>query len=450
MIIDEKEMQKFISESVSQESLKKWSDAFENGNLDFYDTGYKVCFLNSLALKYSELVAEGDAINVLCRTNKNAYCPVYYYLYALHVYENDLAKSFYFEDNVIKGIYVNLGNEYMRQFRLFEALECYNKAICIDPNFGLAYFNRALCKEKFSNARFYFNVYACFNEISNDLKQDMGFTEDEELAHNEYVLKYKNIGEKLIIKNPSLLQCKFGLYKSPHYCFSHWALINGLFLNPINSFGYYRQAKIDKILDLGLPLEQKEQLAEIFEYYIFLREKLFVIRDGDNDKQIRESLEIFKGLYSIFDKIAFVIAKAFKLNMNEDVVNFRNIWKNSLGLLEIKNVYLYELYWLQQEYCPRKKSGTSDINVNRLLAPEYREYVDLRNRIEHKVEKFCNMEFEKIYKKTLSLMKVIRIAILNLNWLLYDEQTPALYDSNGKRNKNMVFLPEILWPIDAN
>lgn len=60
---------------------------------------------------------------------------------------------------------------------------------------------------------------------------------------------------------------------------------------------------------------------------------------------------------------------------------------------------LYELYWLQQEYCPRKKSGTSDINVNRLLAPEYREYVDLRNRIEHKVEKFCNMEFEKIYKK---------------------------------------------------
>lgn len=63
------------------------------------------------------------------------------------MYENDLAKSFYFEDNVIKGIYVNLGNEYMRQFRLFEALECYNKAICIDPNFGLAYFNRALCKE---------------------------------------------------------------------------------------------------------------------------------------------------------------------------------------------------------------------------------------------------------------------------------------------------------------
>lgn len=36
-------------------------------------------------------------------------------------------------------------------------------------------------------------------------------------------------------------------------------------------------------------------------------------------------------------------------------------------------------------------------------------------------------------------MKVIRIAILNLNWLLYDEQNPALYDSNGKRNKNMFF-----------
>lgn len=82
-------------------------------------------------------------------------------------------------------------------------------------------------------------------------------------------------------------------------------------------------------------------------------------------------------------------------------------------------------------------------SINRFMSPEYQDFANLRNRLEHRVERISQFDFQEIYKKTLGILKVMRNAIVNLNWFLYDESYSALYDDSGKRNFDLCFLPKV-------
>ncbi len=82
-------------------------------------------------------------------------------------------------------------------------------------------------------------------------------------------------------------------------------------------------------------------------------------------------------------------------------------------------------------------------SINRFMFPEYQDFANLRNRLENRVESISRFDFQEIYKKTLVILKVMRNAILNLNWFLYDESYSVLYEDSGKRNFNLCFLSEV-------
>lgn len=126
---------------------------------------------------------------------------------------------------------------------------------------------------------------------------------------------------------------------------------------------------------------------------------------------------------------------------------FHRIWNAKIcgsvdkKLSDIKNVYLYSLYWIKSDFMPdRDKLNDS---INRFMSPEYQDFANLRNRLEHRVERISQFDFQEIYKKTLGILKVMRNAIVNLNWFLYDESYSALYDDSGKRNFDLCFLPKV-------
>lgn len=438
--------EKFIDEENTQENLTTWRKCFENSEIDFSNVGLKISFLNSLGIKYSELIRARETVDVFCRNRKELYYPAYFYNYALYVYQTECKRSSNYEYAFIKTIWVNLGNEYANQYRLLEALSCYQKAIDIDPAFDMALFNRAICKQKLSNARFYCDMFQYYNELACDLfAVDKKSLESGIEEFRNLKAKYEDIGLKMFLANPIAAKKQFTLTTSSRDTYLNWVLYNELFLNPINSLNYFNEAKSDIIIDTNLPIEILELIKEVFDYYIYLRKKLFLLRNKNDLQSKRDCVELYKSIYSIFDKIAFIIAKAFHLKIDEDKINYSSIWSDEFGLLNIKNVYLYDLYWLQQEYRPRNRLKNNDVEINNLLAPQYREFVKLRNQLEHRVEPITDYDFSFLFNKSKSLMKVIRIALLNLNWLLYDEQNPSLYLSTGERNTDLIFLPEINW-----
>ncbi len=446
MIFDKDIFDKFAVESVDESSLDAWRTKFENSELEFSNLGYKISFLNSLGLKYSELIASQNLIDIFCRSDKKSYYPAYFFNLALFVYETECECCPEFEFGMIESILVNLGNEYANQYRILEALDCYQQAIDINPSSAMALFNRAICMHKMANASFYCDMLKYYNELVANLSAiDSDDLENGAETYQYLVEQYQKLGRALAECNPDLNAQLFSLTRCTRDNYSNWLLYNALYLNPINSLNIFNEARKDIIIDAYLPADSSRMLNEVFDYYKYLRKKLFLLRDKGSVTSMRECVEIFKSAYSIFDKIAYILAKAFKLNIKESAINYTTIWEAKYGLLEYKNVYLYDLYWLQQEYRPNRNLKANEVDINPLLAPRFREFVRLRNELEHRVEPISKYEFHYLYGKAKALLQVIRKALLNLNWVLHDEQNPALYNEKGERNKALYFMPEIEW-----
>lgn len=454
MDFNEVAFKQFIEGETTEEKLEKWKNQYENNELTFSNVGYKISFLNSLGLKYSELLQikvasldedeQAQAVNIFCRNKKELYYPAYFYKCALHVYREECPLSYEYEYDFIKQILVNLGNEYANQYRLLEALSCYQQAIDMDPSFDMALLNRAMVKQKMSMMQYYCDMDCFFNELTADL-----FAVDKEQLHSgqdyfEYISeRYQELEKEFFTQNPDFNSKEFHLMDQIGDDYTKWVLFNELFLNPLNSIDYFEEACCDSLIGCMIPNNILALLKELFDYYCFLRNKLFSISNRDDEYAKRECIEIFKSAYSVFDKIAYVIVKVFNLNIEEERISFTSIWTEEL--FSIKNVYLYDLYWLQQEYRPRKKLKGNDIDINILLASPFQEFVELRNRLEHRVESVNNFKATYLYEKTLAIMKVTRIALLNLNWLIFEEQNPSLKNADGTRNKDLFVLPEIEW-----
>lgn len=448
MILNKELFDKFIEESEDSKKLDIWCNRFENGELEFDNIGYKISFLNSLGKNYSDRLSETGKIEIIFKQNYIHYRATYYYEYALYVYENECDKNYYFEDRLIKRIYVNLGVEYSKQYRILEALSCYKKSLDIDPNFSMALFNRAIVLNKIHHIKYYCDI----NKYYLCVMRDMFLVDNNKLEcpieAYEFVLnKYLNFGSELILREQDITKA-FKICRGKVDNYENFCLHNDLFLNPLNSIDIFVEAKRDVTILENLPKEIIPLYEEVVDYYKYLRKKIYKFRrNKKNNDILRDCIEVFKGVYSIFDKIAYIISKVCKLDLKEKEINFHRIWNAKIcgsvdkKLSDIKNVYLYSLYWIKSDFMPdRDKLNDS---INRFMSPEYQDFANLRNRLEHRVERISQFDFQEIYKKTLGILKVMRNAIVNLNWFLYDESYSALYDDSGKRNFDLCFLPEV-------
>lgn len=441
-------------------------DKYNNSKLYFENLQNEIAFLYNIGSFYSEYYQLYDLSKVIFRKEDKYYLPIYYYLKAIKLYEDNkstIDKDINFIQETIIRLYVNIGNEFSNQFRTINALLYFRKALEIDNNFNMAVGNFALCiehhsplvglaKDKYSLV---FNlIYELYNTV------DIDNVESGEQFFLSKKIKYQNKQEDFInamVWGNDANYDPYAFFTEVYWnCdnFEYWCIKNTLYLNYINDLGVYEEAKFDINLlemndELNLTESQLYIINQLFEMFSYQRKKLYDCKELNNNEVFIELTLIFQSLYSYFDKVAFFIFKYFNLQGKERDVNINSIWHmndvDGNSLLKYKNQYLYNIFWLRKEYREKFKSDKGDININELLSPDAQDYSYIRNTIEHKQFSFEKIEGlfylnpNLLYDKTLKLAGVVRNMLLSLVQLIRTE-TKLIDPKTNKRNFDLVYI----------
>lgn len=432
------------------------------------------------ALKDKKLVEEGISLlekdfKTIVKNKKNA--PVAYYnrangylaLFNLKKMKNpltgfleqtELAKA---KNNLRKSLelasedvelrlrnLVNLGNCYDTIGRVIDALECYEEALKIKPNFGMALGNKgkallyyaALSSEH--QKRFALEAYFC-------LKKALKIGVPPE-ALSSFEAELRRIREKmprsLLEKEPKIEGCqikansklerfivesslKHGLYLNTCiFCQSCDIAIGDIMIIPMMTV----PAGSDDFLTLASFLNQMKMDFATFRFLLFLSQykelniefvnkRIFIIDTLDRSKHnIRIQLikTAFKGLYDILDKIAFFINYYLELDIPETKINFNRLWYSDKKQIhrKIRNTHNFSL------------NALFDIHKDLESGP-YKKLRNTRNALTHRFinvraseekEDKENIKEETLLKQTLKLALMVRNSIIYLLHFVYQEE----------------------------
>lgn len=454
------------------EFLKKQFEQYKNEAYSFNSSAEEVAFLYNLGLFFSEHYERNidlkrkEYMQYIFRDEKYYYYSVYCYLQGIKIFENNLETLGYdesFIDEIMKRCYVNLGNELSNHYRTIDALHYFNKALLLDYNFSMARGNRAFCLEKHSPFIGYNEQDKVFNYIHDEYWAiDISKLENGERLFLTSMLRYDTLKKSYLDslaqgENPQY--SPLNLLSSIDYSeksYENWSVMNVLYLNFLNDYWSFEEAKFDiNIDDFCLEKKVSETSKEIINNmvnnFVSLREDFYknIIAD---DVDYYRLANIFCSLFSFFDKVSFFLYKHFALippNNNERRVNMNSIWTciNSEGhkLLDHKNTFLFNLYWMRKEY-----RDENDLELRNFLLPDAQELADYRNYLEHKAFSFNeNSELyfidpQLLESKTLKLMQLVRNMILSIIGLL-DIDSKLIDEKSGKRNINLTYLSHQLF-----
>lgn len=461
IIMNKDEFIKFINVH-SLNDIGRYANYYNKGEIAFDTVRHEISFLYNLGLFYSEYFETEDHIELIFRKEDKYYSSVYYYLKAIKLYEDNketVDKDSEFVLETIRRLYVNISNEYSNQFRSINALSYYRKALAIDDCFDMAIGNFALAVEH-HNPLIGLDKNKCdmvFN-LLYELYYDLHI-ENLDSGHEFFMSKKKQYIEtkRKYIKNSVFGKETYNPYSffteidlnSPLY--EDWCVKNTLYLNFINDIGNFEEAKFDidvsQINDrLCLNEARLYSLNYLFKLFILQRRKMYECQDLNSYDMLLELSQIFQCLYSYFDKVSFFIYRYFNLFGNERGINIKSVWdkkdKNGNSLLEYKNQYLYNIFWLRKEY---RENKDDKIKINELLSPDAHDYAEIRNMLEHKefsFEEIPEMQYlnpRLLYEKTIKLANIVRNMILSIIHMVITER--ALIDpKTDKRNMDLVYF----------
>lgn len=462
--VDYKEM---VDKSNRIEFLKKLFEQYKKEMFLFNSLTEEISFLYNLGLFFSEYyeqdinLKQEAYIQYIFRNANDYYYSIYCYLKGIKIFENNLDTLGHdesFIDEIMKRCYVNLGNELSNHFRTIDALHYFNKALLLDYNFSMARGNRAFCLEKHS-------PFIGFNEqdkIFNYIHDEYWTLAIHEIENGKDLF-LKRMLRYSTLKKSYLASLAHG--EDPHYSpssilslidyeeesFENWCVMNVLYLNFLNDYWSFEEAKFDIEINefcatRKIPETSKVMLNNLLNNYIGLREELYDNLTNDNE-DYQKLANVFCLLFSYFDKVSFFLYKHFQLippNNNERRVNMNSIWKcsdsNGYKLLDYKNTFLFNLYWMRKEY-----RDENDLELRNHLLPNAQELSDYRNFLEHKA--FSFVENSELYfidpqlleSKTLRLMQLVRNMILSIIGLL-DVECSLIDQKTGVRDVNLTLL----------
>lgn len=195
--------------------------------------------------------------------------------------------------------------------------------------------------------------------------------------------------------------------------YRQWCLDRRLFLNPLNDLGAHARAACD---DLVLPpiserFDERPGVVTpppVISFFNQMKQEYasarFMLYEGLHDTKLHFSdrgVRLFDTLdypmhslatervrtayriaYSLLDKVAFLVDHYWKLGKIADRINFKNVWmvEGKPRLLDRFKDYanwpLRGLFWLSKELF--------DDQLKRTTGPDARELHDIRNALEHK------------------------------------------------------------------
>jgi tetratricopeptide (TPR) repeat protein len=367
-------------------------------------------------------------------------------------------------------LYVNQGNALDFCGRKCSAINYYSKAINLQP-FGMAFGNIGRCLEYYAN-----------------IEGDIGHREVLFKKAYEYYLQAEQADDINTYQEAKVefrrsreaMEARFGrdaLTSATVYNtvetesvreadYRQWCLTNHLFLNTLNDLLEVEPSFMTdslQITSITTGIEQKnppfvfEMFNQVKEEYIYSRYLLYEVVNCDynvhfTDKEVYlddvlnystysiriEKLKTaFRTVYSIFDRIAFLLNSYMNLGIEEHKVYFNKIW-NALEGKEKQNIAIGALHWINRDF--RDKFGNAD-------TPYAKKLKDLRHALEHKfvsvhifpVEKEVEIGEDFIYRiseehlieYTMDLLKLVREAVIELTMAIRIEE----YQRHGESGK---------------
>ncbi len=311
-------------------------------------------------------------------------------------------------------IHTNLANCYNTTGRFVEAISEWDRALQIEPRFGMAIGNRASGVWTYAKS-IYDNGHAVVMAREAWTQLDLYKLEGLEPGADKYFTNVRAEIESMIPRE--VLTTPFDLNESDlgetqeEQEYRQWCLSNKFFLNPLNDLGPISIAARDiltcpsivanigegpRFHDYMNQIKQEYCSARWLVYYasrnqpphfsdkdVFLYNTLDYPSYGLHTEQLKLG---FRALYSLFDKIAFFLNAYLDLGITENKVSFRGLWyinqsRNRGVRSEFdtrENWPLRGLFWLGKDLY-ENANGYRDV-----LYPAAKRLNEIRNHLEHK------------------------------------------------------------------
>lgn len=365
-------------------------------------------------------------------------------------------------------LYVNLGNALDFCGRKCSAMEYYSKALAIRP-FIMAYANIGKCIDHYAflEGDSGHKIVLLKKAYSYYLKTEQSDPENDYQSVKDRIKERmlfleKAYGKELLCSPFDYKEVKTKTGEEMQY--RSWCLENHLFLNPLNDLLELNWAFSCDPLHLSFIRADKNQtnppfvfemVNQIKEEYIYSRFMLYEstkhnngVHYADKDSTIFDILNYssysirheklktaYRTLFSIFDRISFLLNMYFELGLKEHDVSFDHIWEK-LNQKEEENIAIQALHWINRDF--RERFGDAD-------TPHARMIRKLRNALEHKfvaihvfpVENEMALGADSIYRISedhmfdyaMELLKLVREAIIELTIAIRIEENSQIDDS---------------------
>lgn len=382
--------------------------------------------------------------------------------------ENKKTKPYLDEIRMI--LFVNLGNALDFCGRKCSAIEYYSKALEIHP-FGMALGNIARCLEHYATLEGDENHRAVL------LKKAYAYYLRSEQAEDAYT--YSEAKQRFINRRERLetYYGKAALASPTEYIsviseteeekdYRKWCLSNHVFLNTLNDLPENNQAFASdplRITSVTTPIEQThppfvfEMFDQVKEDFIYARYVLYEalnspydIHYADKETYLNDvfnyscySIRLeklktaYRTVYSLLDKIAFLLNAYLNLGLRERDVSFDRVCSH-IKDKENKNIAFWALHWINRDF--KDRFGEAD-------TPHTKKLKELRHALEHKflsvhmfaVDKEVEIGEDFIYRisednliqYTMDLLKIVREAIIELTVAIRIEERQR-HDDKGK------------------
>lgn len=391
-------------------------------------------------------------------------------------------------------ILTNLANTLNHVGRCSEAIEYWDRALHILPQFGMAHGSKGVALSYYAR-----NLYdkghilvilqaaktllqhALSDVLESDAKE--GFS--RRLDEIESVLcRFKGI-QPIDLDNHKLDGT------DAEIAYRRWCLEKRLFLNPLNDLGAHSIAARDVLMTPSIVVKtcegpkyqgcfnqlKQEYVSARFLYYEGVRAKtphfsdvgvmLFDTLDYASNSLAAEKVRMaFRMSYSLLDKVAFFVNSYWDLKVPERAVAFRNIWyqkqDRKQGLRsDIKNMEnwpLRGLFWLGKDLF-EDKPGFKD-----LVEPDAQKLHEIRQHLEHKYLKLhdygagvadsgdqlgdtlaYSLNRHDFEAKMLRMLKLARSALMYLSMAMHREE-----NVRSQLRGSVAVLPMSLPLVDDN
>lgn len=375
-------------------------------------------------------------------------------------------------------ILTNLGNSLNQFGRFIEAIQAWDSALAIVPNFAMALGNKGVGLIHYAQCLYdhgHSGIMVAHakddleSAISEDALWDSGFhPEAEEYFRQNYNDAQGHLNKIDYDFEFDLDQWPIGRNKK-EVEYRTWCLKHGLFLSPLNDVCRVSASARDVI---HLPSHTYKVSEEpcFPNYYNILKQEfvtarfmLFESSRNDNEHISDQDVLLMDGfdgalfgyrseqiktayrlVYSLFDKIALFLNEYYDVGLKSSSVSFRKIWgetKNKKFELNPcfegnKNWPLRGLYYLSKDLF--------DDDFVDVALPEATELAKLRNRTEHRYLSFQEyvapvkntdthsyITIDDFKLKTIRIMSMTREALVYLSLAMHREEK-IRYKENDK------------------